>query len=269
MLRRFPYFALLVVTEPDDRPDRGALPATQPGPQGKEKGDKEGKGKKGGDDIERFGDRLERLRADNIQSHDVADPERQALLWHSRLLCRPGRPESGKLRSLICADPHALPLPKRCFMRPTTWSISRSVVGTPASARRGSPASSRAGLLSPAARPITSSRKFTTTQLRLSMLHWPRQCYQRAVQSYDRSDFRGWTDEYGKNGRGTGEGPGEPGPGRDAGAGRADERNTRHEDLLFKREASTTTAVQGLLAAVPWRFAHSDMLLDHRCCPER
>ncbi|MGD1096113.1 MAG: hypothetical protein ABSB35_29485 [Bryobacteraceae bacterium] len=79
MLRRFPYFALLTVT--------GlmigliATAPAQPGPQGKEKGDKKGKGKEG-DEIERFPERLERLRR-QYSDPQPADPERQILLGHS------------------------------------------------------------------------------------------------------------------------------------------------------------------------------------------
>ncbi len=83
MLRRIPYVALLTVA--------GLMigwivnaPA-QPPPPGK-KADKKGEGKKGkgkkGDEIERFPDRVDRLRR-QLEYTRPPDPERQTLLWNS------------------------------------------------------------------------------------------------------------------------------------------------------------------------------------------
>ncbi len=143
MLRRFPYFALLTVT--------GlmigliAVAPAQPGPQGKEKGDKKGKGKKGGDDIERFGDRLERLRR-QYSDPRVADPERQALLWHSGFYANQAD-QNWKTAQPYIAD-RMLAAAEALFHASDHLEHLQETLRPPASARRGGLASSRAGLLS-------------------------------------------------------------------------------------------------------------------------
>jgi hypothetical protein len=167
MLRRFPYFALLTAT--GLMIGLSAIAPAQPGPQGKEKGDKKGKGKKG-DEIERFGDRLERLRR-QYSDPRPADPERQVLLWHSSVyagkadqIWRTAQPYIAD-RTLAAAEAlfHARHLAQVYFRTRQADYFLQEIHDNAAS-------------------PLVSLA---------------RQYYQRAVQSYDRPDFRG-ADEYGK-----------------------------------------------------------------------
>src|ERR1700685_1879359 len=163
MLRRIPYFALVTITSLMIGPIAQAL--AQPGPQGKEKEDK--KGKKG-DQLDRFGDRLERLRRQFAEPRP-ADPERQVLLSHSEVyankadqIWRTAQPYIAD-RTLAAAEEFSRHLAQVYFRTRQADYFLQEIHDNSAS-------------------PLVSLA---------------RQYYQRAVQSYDRSDFRG-ADEYGK-----------------------------------------------------------------------
>jgi len=189
MLRRVPYFALVTIT--------GLMigliapAAAQPGPKGREKEDKKGKDKKG-DEIDRFGDRLERLRR-RFAEPRPADPERQVLLSHSEVYAnkadqvwRTGQPyiadrTLAAAEALFHASDHlehlkAPPGPPP----PPAEDVSRHLAQVYFRTRQADYFLQE--IHDNSASPLVSLA---------------RQYYQRAVQSYDRSDFRG-ADEYGK-----------------------------------------------------------------------
>jgi hypothetical protein len=190
MLRRFPYFVLVAIT--------GLMvgliaPATaQPGPKGKEKEDKKGKKGKKGDEIERFGDRLVRLRRQFAEPRP-ADPERQVLLRHSEVYANKAD-QTWKTAQPYIAD-RMLAAAEALFHASDHLEHLKDSAGPPP----------------PPAEEVSrhlAQVYFRTRQADyfLQEIHdnaasplvaLARQYYQRAVQSYDRSDFRG-ADEYGK-----------------------------------------------------------------------
>ena len=187
MLRRFPYFALVTIT--------GliigliAQAPAQPGPKGKEKEDK--KGKKG-DQLDRFGDRLERLRRQFAEPRP-ADPERQVLLSHSEVYANKAD-QIWRTAQPYIAD-RTLAAAEALFHASDHLEHLKAPPGPPP----------------PPAEDVSrhlAQVYFRTRQADyfLQEIHdnsasplvsLARQYYQRAVQSYDRSDFRG-ADEYGK-----------------------------------------------------------------------
>ena len=171
MLKGFPCFVLLTVT--GLTVGLIATAPAQPGPQGNEKGDKKGKGKDG-DEIERF-------------------PERQILLGHSSVY-------AGKADQIWrTAQPYiadrTLAAAEALFHASDHLEHLKEPAGPP----------------SPPAEEVSrhlAQVYFRTRQAdcflqeihdnaALPLVTLARQYYQRAVQSYDRSDFRG-ADEYGK-----------------------------------------------------------------------
>jgi len=189
MLRRFPYFVLLSVT--GLMVGLIATAPAQPGPQGKEKGDKKGKGKKG-DEIERFPERLERLRR-QYSDPQPADPERQVLLGHSSAYAGKAN-QIWRTTQPYIAD-RTLAAAEALFHASDHLEHLKEPSGPPP----------------PPAEEVSrhlAQVYFRTRQADcfLQEIHdnaasplvtLARQYYQRAVQSYDRSDFRG-ADEYGK-----------------------------------------------------------------------
>jgi len=189
MLKGFPCFVLLTVT--GLTVGLIATAPAQPGPQGNEKGDKKGKGKDG-DEIERFPERLERLRR-QYSNPQPADPERQILLGHSSVY-------AGKADQIWrTAQPYiadrTLAAAEALFHASDHLEHLKEPAGPP----------------SPPAEEVSrhlAQVYFRTRQAdyflqeihdnaALPLVTLARQYYQRAVQSYDRSDFRG-ADEYGK-----------------------------------------------------------------------
>jgi len=189
MLRRIPYFALVTLT--------GLMigliihaPA-QPGPKGKEKGDKKGPGKKG-EELDRFEDRLERLRRQFAEPR-LADPERQALLSYSGVyatkadqIWRAAQPyiadrTLAAAEALFHASDHLEHLKaSQGPPPPPAEEVSRHLAQVYFRTRQADYFLQE--IHDNSASPLVSVA---------------RQYYQRAVQSYDRSDFRG-ADEYGK-----------------------------------------------------------------------
>jgi hypothetical protein len=189
MFRRCPYFVLLTVT--GLMVGLIATARAQPGPQGMEKGDKIGKGKKG-DEIERFPERLERLRR-QYSDPQPADEGRKVLLWHSSAY-------AGK------AD--------QIWRTAQPYIADRTLAAAEALFHASDHLEHLKGPAGPPPPPAEEvSRHLAQVYFRtrqadyfLQEIHdnaasplvtLARQYYQRAVQSYDRSDFRG-ADEYGK-----------------------------------------------------------------------
>jgi hypothetical protein len=189
MLRRFPYFVLLTLT--GLMVSLTATAPAQPGPQGKEKGDKKGKVKKG-DEIERFPDRLEGLRR-QYSDPQPADPERQVLLWHSSVY-------AGKADQLWrTAQPYiadrTLAAAEALFHASDHLEHLKEPAGPPPP-----PAEEVSRHLAQVYFRTRQADYFLQEihdNAALPLVTLARQYYQRAVQSYDRSDFRG-ADEYGK-----------------------------------------------------------------------
>jgi len=187
MLRRIPYLTIVMIT--------GlmigwiATAPAQPGPD--KKGDKKGKGKKG-DDIERFEDRLQRLRWQFAQPQSP-DPERQALLWHSGIyankadqIWRTAQPyiadrTLAAAEALVHASDHLEHLKESPGPPPPpAEAVARHLAQVYFRTRQ-------ADYFLQEIRDNSAS----------PLVSLARQYYQRAVQSYDRSDFRS-ADEYGK-----------------------------------------------------------------------
>jgi hypothetical protein len=167
-----------------------ATAPAQPGPQG-EKGDKKGKGKKG-DEIERFPERLERLRR-QYSDPQPADQERKVLLWHSSAyagkadqIWRTAQPDIADrtlaaAEALLHASDHLEHLKELAGPPPPpAEEVSRHLARVYFRTRQADYFLQE--IHDNAASPLVTLA---------------RQYYQRAVQSYDRSDFRG-ADEYGK-----------------------------------------------------------------------
>jgi hypothetical protein len=170
----------------------------QPGPPDKDtgkKGDKKGKGKKG-DEIQQFPERLDRLRR-QLQYSRPADPERQILLSQSGTYANKAdqiwRTQQPYIADRTLAAGEALyhasdhldhltntqgfpPPPPP----PPAEEISRHLAQVYFRTRE-------ADYFSQEIHDASASPLVTLA----------RQYYQRAVQSYDRSDFRG-ADEYGR-----------------------------------------------------------------------
>jgi hypothetical protein len=166
-----------------------ATSPAQPGPKGKEKDDK--KGKKG-DDLDRFGDRLERLRR-QIAEPGAADPERQVLLSHSGIyadkadqLWRAAQPYIAD-RTLAAAE--------ALFRASDHLEHLKELAGPPPPSAGEIPRHLAQVYFR------TREASYFLQEIHDSaaspLLPLARQYYQRAVQSYDHSDFRG-ADEYGK-----------------------------------------------------------------------
>jgi hypothetical protein len=161
----------------------------QPGPD--KNGDKKGDGKKG-EEIDRFEDRLQRLRR-QFAEPQPSDPERQVLLRHSGvyankadLIWRTGQPyiadrTLAAAEALFHASDHLEHLKERVGPPPPPGEeVSRHLAQVYFRTRQADYFLQE--IHDHAASPLVSLA---------------RQYYQRAVQSYDRSDFRG-ADEYGK-----------------------------------------------------------------------
>ena len=187
MLRRVPYFARVAITSL--MIGLIAQAPAQPGPQGKEKGDK--KGKKG-DELDRFEDRLERLRRQFAEPRP-SEPERQVLLSHSEVYANKAD-QIWRTAQPYIAD-RTLAAAEALFHASDHLEHLKAPPGPPP----------------PPAEEVSrhlAQVYFRTRQADyfLQEIHensasplvsLARQYYQRAVQSYDRSDFRG-ADEYGK-----------------------------------------------------------------------
>jgi len=189
ILRRFPYFVLLTLA--GLMASLIATAPTQPGPQRKEQGDKKGKAKKG-DEIERFPNRLEGLRR-QYSGPQRADPERQVLLWHSSVY-------AGKAEQLWrTAQPYVadrtLAAAEALFHASDHLEHLKESAGPPPP-----PAEEVSRHL---ARVYFRTRQADYFLQEIQdnaaspLVRLARQYYQRAVQSYDRSDFRG-ANELGK-----------------------------------------------------------------------
>jgi hypothetical protein len=189
MNRGLPYLVLVTIT--------GlmigliAQAPAQPGPKGKEKGDKKDKGKKG-DELDRFGDRLERLRR-QLTYPRPADPERQVLMSLSEVYANKAD-QIWRTAQPYIAD-RTLAAAEALFHASDHLEHLKAPPGPPP----------------PPAEDVSrhlAQVYFRTRQADyfLQEIHdnsasplvsLARQYYQRAIQSYDRSDFRG-ADEYGK-----------------------------------------------------------------------
>ncbi len=164
------------------------LPA-QPPPQAKEKGDK--KGKKG-DDPDRFPDRLDRIRR-HIAEPRPADPERLALLSHSEFYVTKAD-QIWRTSQPYIAD-RTLAAAEALYHASDHLEHFKELAGPPP----------------PPAEEVSRHLAQVYFQTRQAdyffqeihdnaaspLVTLARQYYQRAVQSYDRSDFRD-ADEYGK-----------------------------------------------------------------------
>jgi hypothetical protein len=184
---RLPYLAIVTMT--------GliigwtATASAQPAPD--QKGDKKGKGKKG-EESDRFEDRLQRLRRQSAEPQP-RDTERQALLRYSGIYADKAE-QIWRAAQFYIAE-RTLAAAESLFHASDHLSHLKEAAGPP---------------LPP---PEEISRHLAQVYFRtrqadyfLQEIHdnsasplvsLARQYYQRAVQSYDRSDFRG-TDEYGK-----------------------------------------------------------------------
>jgi hypothetical protein len=187
MLRPFPYLVLLTVT--GLMLGAIATSSAQPGPQG-ERGDKKGKDKRG-DEIEMFWDRLERLRR-QYSDPRPADPQRQVLLWQSFAY-------AGKADQIWrAAQPYiadrTLAAAEALFHASDHLEHLKESVGPPPPAEEVSRHLAQVYF-------GTLQADYFLQEIHdnraLPLVSLARQYYQRAVQSYDRSDFRG-ADEYGK-----------------------------------------------------------------------
>lgn len=189
MHRRCPYFALVTITGLMTGLSTPAL--AQPGPQGKEKDDKKGKGKKG-DEIDRFGDRLERLRR-RLTDPRPADPEQQVLLSDSGVY-------AGKADQIWrTAQPYiadrTLAAAEALFRASDHLERLKEPAGPPPSA--AAEVSRHLAQVYFRTRQADYFFQEIHDNAASPLVALARQYYQRAVQSYDRSDFRG-ADEYGK-----------------------------------------------------------------------
>jgi hypothetical protein len=160
----------------------------QPGPFQNE--DKKGKGKKG-DDLARFPERLARIRQ-QIADYRTADPERRVLLSQADIYANKadGMWRTGQSyiadRTLAAADAlahgteHLDHLKDTAGPLPPAEEVSRNLAQVYFRTRQADYF-------------LTESHESSASFL----VTLSRQYYQRAVQSYDRSDFRA-ADEYGK-----------------------------------------------------------------------
>lgn len=197
MLRRIPQIALLTVT--------GLVigwvvnaPA-QPPPPGKKGEEKKGKGNKGkgnkGDEIERFPDRLDRLRR-QLEYMRPADQERQTLLWNSGAYAKKAD-QIWRTQQPHIAD-RTLAAAESLFRASDHLQHFSDASGFPAP-----PPPPPEDVARHLAQVYFRTREadFFLQEIRDNsaspLVSLSRQYYQRAVQAYDRSDFRG-ADEYGK-----------------------------------------------------------------------
>ncbi|HLH40379.1 MAG TPA: hypothetical protein VKX39_14610 [Bryobacteraceae bacterium] len=196
MLRGIPYVALLTVA--------GLMfgwmihaPA-QPPPPGR-KADKKGEEKKGKgkkeDEIERFPDRIDRLRRQLEYTHS-ADPERQTLLWNSGVYANKAD-QTWRTQQPYIAD-RILAAAESLFR---ASDHLQHIAGAPGFPPPPSPPAEDVSRRLAQVYFRTREADFFLQEIHdnsasplVSLL---RQYYQRAVQAYDRSDFRG-ADEYGK-----------------------------------------------------------------------
>ena len=168
-----------------------ATAPAQLGPRHGDKADKKGDGKKG-EEIGRFEDRLERLRR-QLGEPRPADPERQVLLWNSGVyannadrLWRAAQPYIAD-RTLAAAE--------ALFHASDHLRHLKESLGPPPP-----PAEDVARHLARVyfrTREADDFLKEIHDNSASPLVPLARQYYQRAVQSYDRSDLRG-ADEYGK-----------------------------------------------------------------------
>ena len=191
MLRRFPYFALVTIT--------GLMigliapvPA-QPGPNGKEKGDKKEKGKKGYE-LDRFGDRLERLHRQFAEPRP-ADPERQVLLRHSEVYANKAD-QIWRTAQPYIAD-RTLAAAEALFHASDHLEHLKAPLGPGPPPPPAEDVSRHLAQVYFRTRQADYFLQEIHDNSASPLVSLARQYYQRAVQSYDRSDFRG-ADEYGK-----------------------------------------------------------------------
>ncbi len=187
-LRCLPHFVMLTITSL--MIGFVSLAPAQPGPKGIEKGEKKG-GKKG-DDLDRFPDRMDRLRR-QIAEPRPADPERRALLWQSEFyvtkadqIWRTSQPyiadrTLAAAEALLHASDHLEHLKEPAGPPPPpAEEVSRHLAQVYFRTRQAD-----------------YFLQEIHDNAASSLVTLARQYYQRAVQSHDRSDFRG-ADEYGK-----------------------------------------------------------------------
>ena len=192
MLTRVPYIALIAIA--------GLImgwtvnaPA-QPGPQGK-KADKKGKGKKG-DEIESFPDRLERLRR-QLEYTRPTDAERQTLLSHSGIYANKAD-QLWRTQQPYIAD-RSLAAAESLFRASDHLQHLADVSGFPPPPPPP-PAEDVSRHLAQVYFRTREADYFLQEVHDNSaspLVSLSRQYYQRAVQAFDRSDFRA-ADEYGK-----------------------------------------------------------------------
>jgi len=191
MGRRIPYFALATIVALAI----GLLPQVpaQPGPKGKEKGkeDKKGKGKNG-EDVDRFDDRLARLRR-QLTEPRPADPERQVLLSQSGAYANRAE-QIWRTAQPYIAD-RTLAAAEAMVRASDHLEHLRDLTGPPPAPAEA--VSRHLGQVYFRTRQSDYFLQEIHDSAASSLVALARQYYQRAVQSYDRADFRA-ADEYGK-----------------------------------------------------------------------
>jgi hypothetical protein len=168
----------------------GTAPA-QPGPDGK-KADK--KGKKKGDDVQAFLNRLERLRRQLEYTHP-ADAERQTLLWQSGVFASKAA-QIWRTQQPYIAD-RTLAAAEALFHASDHLEHLTNSQGGPPPPPPAEDLSRHLAQVYFRTREADYFLQEIHDASASPLVTLARQYYQRAVQSYDHSDLRG-ADEYGK-----------------------------------------------------------------------
>lgn len=187
-LRCLPHFVLLTITSL--MIGLVSLAPAQPGPKGIEKGERKG-GKKG-NDLDRFPDRLDRLRR-QFEETRPADPERQALLQYSVVYANKAD-QLWRISQPFIAD-RTLAAAEALFHAADHLEHLKGLAGPPPPPPEG--VSRQLAQVYFRTRQADYFYQEIHDNTASPLVTLARQYYQRAVQSYDRSDFRS-ANEYGK-----------------------------------------------------------------------